>query len=171
MEIGDPALLEIEVEVLSTDAVRLAPGQKARVQRWGGDGVLEATVTRVEPGGFTKVSALGVEEQRTRVILGFVSPREQWAALGDAYRVEVAFILKQEKDVLQVSGGALFRLGDGWAVYVVEDGVARRTPVKIGARSATAAQVLDGLKADQRVIVQPDDRIKDGTRIQAVSAR
>ncbi len=171
MEIGDPALLEIEVEVLSTDAVRLAPGQKARVQRWGGDGVLEATVTRVEPGGFTKVSALGVEEQRTRVILGFVSPREQWAALGDAYRVEVAFILRQEKDVLQVSGGALFRLGDGWAVYVVEDGVARRTVVKIGARSATAAQVLDGLKADQRVIVQPDDRIKDGTRIQAVSAR
>ena len=170
MEIGDPALLEIEVEVLSTDAVRLAPGQKARVQRWGGDGVLEATVTRVEPGGFTKVSALGVEEQRTRVILGFVSPREQWAALGDAYRVEVAFILKQEKDVLQVSGGALFRSGDGWAVYVVEDGVARRTVVKIGARSATAAQVLDGLKADQRVIVQPDDRIKDGTRIQSVSA-
>mgnify|MGYP003827688829 FL=1 len=171
MEIGDPALLEIEVEVLSTDAVRLAPGQKARVLRWGGDGVLDATVARVEPGGFTKVSALGVEEQRTRVILGFTSPREQWAALGDAYRVEVAFILKQEKDVLQVPGGALFRSGDGWAVYVVEDGVARRTVVKVGARSATAAQVLDGLKADQRVIVQPDDRIKDGTRIHAVNAR
>ncbi len=171
MEIGDPALLEIEVEVLSTDAVRLAPGQKARVLRWGGDGVLDATVARVEPGGFTKVSALGVEEQRTRVILGFTSPREQWAALGDAYRVEVAFILKQEKDVLQVPGGALFRSGDGWAVYVVEDGVARRTVVKVGARSATAAQVLDGLKADQRVIVQPDDRIKDGTRVHAVNAR
>jgi HlyD family secretion protein len=171
MEVGDPALLEIEVEVLSTDAVRLAPGQKARVQRWGGEGVLEATVTRVEPGGFTKVSALGVEEQRTRVILAFASPREQWAALGDAYRVEVEFILKQEKDVLQVPGGALFRAGDGWAVYVVEGGVARRSPVKIGTRSATAAQVLDGLKAGQTVIVQPDDRIKDGTRIEAVSAR
>lgn len=171
MEIGDPALLEIEVEVLSTDAVRLAPGQKARVLRWGGDGVLDATVARVEPGGFTKVSALGVEEQRTRVILGFTSPREQWAALGDAYRVEVAFILKQERDVLQVPGGALFRSGDGWAVYAVEDGVARRTGVKVGVRSATAAQVLDGLKADQRVIVQPDDRIKDGTRIHAASAR
>ena len=171
LEVGDPALLEIEVEVLSTDAVRLAPGQKARVQRWGGEGVLEATVTRVEPGGFTKVSALGVEEQRTRVILAFASPREQWAALGDAYRVEVEFILKQEKDVLQVTGGALFRAGDGWAVYVVEGGVARRTPVKIGTRSATAAQVLEGLKAGQTVIVQPDDRIKDGTRIEAVSAR
>ena len=171
MEIGDPALLEIEVEVLSTDAVRLAPGQKARVLRWGGDGVLDATVTRIEPGGFTKVSALGVEEQRTRVILAFASPHERWAALGDAFRVEVEFILKQEKDVLQVPAGALFRAGDGWAVYAVDGGTARRTAVKIGARSATAAQVLDGLQADQTVIVQPDDRLKDGTRIEAVSVR
>jgi HlyD family secretion protein len=171
LEVGDPAQLEIEVEVLSTDAVRLAAGQKARVLRWGGDGVLEATVTRIEPGGFTKVSALGVEEQRTRVILDFASPREQWAALGDAFRVEVEFIQKQDKDVLQVPGSALFRAGDGWAVYRVDGGTARRTSVKIGARSATAAQVLDGLQADQRVIVQPDDRIKDGTRIEAVSGR
>jgi HlyD family secretion protein len=171
LDIGDPAQLEIEVEVLSTDAVRLAAGQKARVLRWGGEGVLDASVTRIEPGGFTKVSALGVEEQRTRVILDFNSPREKWAALGDAYRVEVEFILKQDKDVLQVPGSALFRAGDGWAVYVVDGGTARRTPVKVGARSATAAQVLDGLKADQTVIVQPDDRIKDGTRIEAVSGR
>ena len=171
MEVGDPAQLEIEVEVLSTDAVRLAPGLKARVLRWGGDGVLDARVSRIEPGGFTKVSALGVEEQRTRVILAFTSPREQWAALGDAYRVEVEFILKQEKDVLQVPASALFRAGEGWAVYVVDGGAARRTVVKVGARSATAAQVLDGLQADQTVIVQPDDRIKDGTRIEAVSGR
>jgi HlyD family secretion protein len=141
LDIGDPAQLEIEVEVLSTDAVRLG-GQKARVLRWGGEGVLDASVTRIEPGGFTKVSALGVEEQRTRVILDFNSPREKWAAL-DAYRVEVEFILKQDKDVLQVPGSALFRAGDGWAVYVVDGGTARRTPVKVGARSATAAQVLD----------------------------
>ena len=171
LDIGDPAQLEIEVEVLSTDAVRVAAGQKARVLRWGGEGVLDASVTRIEPGGFTKVSALGVEEQRTRVILDFASPRERWAALGDAYRVEVEFILKQAKDVLQVPGSALFRAGDGWAVYVVDGGTARHTPVKVGARSATAAQVLDGLKADQPVIVQPDDRIKDGTRIEAVSGR
>ena len=171
MDIGDPAQLEIEVEVLSTDAVRLAPGLKARVLRWGGEGVLDARVTRIEPGGFTKVSALGVEEQRTRVILGFASPREQWAALGDAYRVEVEFILKQDKDVLQVPASALFRASEGWAVYVVDSGAARRTVVKVGARSATAAQVLDGLQADQTVVVQPDDRIKDGTRIEAVSGR
>ena len=167
MDIGDPAQLEIEVEVLSTDAVRLAPLQKARVLRWGGEGVLDASVTRIEPGGFTKVSALGVEEQRTRVILDFTSPRAQWAALGDAYRVEVEFILKQDKDVLQVPGSALFRAGDGWAVYALDGGKARRTLVKVGARSAMAAQVLDGLQAGQTVIVQPDDRIKDGTRIQA----
>ena len=85
--------------------------------------------------------------------------------------MEVEFILKQDKDVLQVPGSALFRAGDGWAVYALDGGTARRTPVKIGARSATAAQVLDGLKADQTVIVQPDDRIKDGTRIEAVSGR
>lgn len=166
MEIGDPALLEIEAEVLSTDAVRLSPGMAARVLRWGGDGVLGASIARVEPGGFTKVSALGVEEQRTRVILDFSTPREQWAALGDAYRVEVEFIVQQASDVLQVPGSALFRAGDGWAVYRLEGGKARRTPVQIGLRSATAAQVLEGLEAGQAVIVQPDDRIVDGTRIQ-----
>ena len=165
MEIGDPALLEIEAEVLSTDAVRLAPGMPARVLRWGGDGVLDARIARVEPGGFTKVSALGVEEQRTRVILDFDSPPAQWAALGDAYRVEVEFIVQQASDVLQVPGSALFRAGDGWAVYRLEDGRARRTPVAIGLRSATAAQVRQGLEPGQTVIVQPDDRIVDGTRI------
>jgi HlyD family secretion protein len=171
MDVGDPAQLEIEVEALSTDAVRLAPGQKARVLRWGGEGVLDATVTRIEPGGFTKVSALGVEEQRTRVILDFASPHAQWAALGDAFRVEVEFILKQEKDVLQLPASALFRAGDGWAVYALDGGKARRAEVKVGARSAMAAQVLEGLQAGQTVIVQPDDRIKDGTRIEAVSGR
>ncbi len=85
--------------------------------------------------------------------------------------MEVEFILKQDKDVLQVPASALFRAGEGWAVYVVDGGAARRTVVKVGARSATAAQVLDGLQADQTVIVQPDDRIKDGTRIEAVSGR
>jgi len=169
LEIGNPAQLEIEVEALSTDAVTLRPGLKARVLRWGGEGVLDATVTRIEPGGFTKVSALGVDEQRTRVILDFTSPQAKWAALGDGYRVEVEFIQRQEKDVLQVPVNALFRAGDGWAVYGVDGGRAHKLPVTIGARSATAAEVLGGLSAGQSVIVQPDDRIKEGTRIQAVS--
>lgn len=169
LEIGNPRSLELEVEVLSSDAVRLSPGQAARVLRWGGAGVLTASVTRIEPGAFTKVSALGVEEQRTRVILDLTTAPEQWAALGDGYRVEVEFILRQEKDVLQVAGNALFRHADGWAVYRVEDGVARRTPLQLGVRSASAAQVLGGLQAGHSVIVQPDDRIKDGTRVQAMN--
>jgi HlyD family secretion protein len=170
LEIGNPQALEIEVEVLSSDAVRLKPVGKARVLRWGGEGVLEATITRVEPGGFTKISALGVEEQRTRVILDFASPQQQWAALGDAYRVEVEFIVRQEKDVLQIASNALFRHADGWAVYRVEAGTARRTTMQPGLRAALATQVLGGLEAGQSVIMQPDDRIKDGTRVQAMNA-
>ncbi len=165
LEIGDTAALEIEVEALSTDAVRVARGQAARITRWGGPGVLQAVVTRVEPSAFTKVSALGVEEQRTRVLLEIESPHQSWATLGDGYRVEVEFVLQQASDVLQVPGSALFRMGEGWAVYRLADGRARRTPVKLGMRSATAAQVLEGLEAGQTVIVQPDDRIEDGTRI------
>jgi HlyD family secretion protein len=171
LDIGNPAALEIEVEALSTDAVRLQPGMKARILRWGGEGVLDASVRRIEPGGFTKVSALGVEEQRTRVLLDLDSPHERWAALGDAFRVEVEFILSQQASVLQVPASALFRAGEGWAVYRLDGGVARRTPVRLGARSASAAQVLQGLQNNQQVVVQPDDRIKDGTRIQAVVQR
>lgn len=171
LEIGNPAALEIEVEALSTDAVRLRPGLKARVLRWGGEGVLDATVSRIEPGGFTKVSALGVEEQRTRVLLDLNSPRERWIALGDAFRVEIEFIVSQQADVLQVPASALFRAGEGWAVYRLDGRVARRTPVRLGARSSTAALVLEGLQAEQEVILQPDDRIQDGTRIKAMAAR
>jgi HlyD family secretion protein len=171
LDIGNPAGLEIEVQALSTDAVRLQPGMKARLLRWGGEGLLDASVRRIEPGGFTKVSALGVEEQRTRVLLDLDSPHERWAALGDAFRVEVEFILSQQTSVLQVPASALFRAGEGWAVYRLDGGVARRTPVRLGARSATAAQVLQGLQENQQVVVQPDDRIKDGTRIQPVVQR
>ena len=170
LEIGNPQALEIEVEVLSSDAVRLKPGTRARVLRWGGEGVLEASVRRIEPGGYTKISALGVEEQRTRIILDFATPPEKWSTLGDAYRVEVEFILRQEQDVLQVASNALFRHADGWAVYRVEDETARRTPVQLGLRSALASQVLGGLQAGQKVIIQPDDRIKEGTRVRAMTA-
>lgn len=175
MEVGDTAQLEIEAEVLSTDAVRLAPGMAARVLRWGGEGALQARVTRVEPGGFTKVSALGVQEQRTRVILELTSPRADWAALGDAWRVETEFITRQEENVVQVPASALFRTAatesgagstGGWALYVVENGRARLTPVRVGLRSDAAAQILEGAAPGQTVILQPDDRIHDGVRIQ-----
>ena len=175
MEVGDTAQLEIEAEVLSTDAVRLAPGMAARVLRWGGEGALQARVTRVEPGGFTKVSALGVQEQRTHVILELTSPRADWAALGDAWRVETEFITRQEENAVQVPASALFRTAateggagstGGWALYVVENGRARLTPVRIGLRSDAAAQILEGAAPGQTVILQPDDRIHDGVRIQ-----
>lgn len=165
VEVGNPRDLDLEVEVLSTDAVRVVPGQLARVLRWGGETALQARVARVEPGGFTKVSALGVEEQRTRVILDITTPRDQWAALGDAYRVEVEFILRQVSDVLLVPTHALFRHGSGWAVYVVEDGKARLTEVTTGLRDALASQVNAGLTERQTVIVQPDDRIRNGSRV------
>ncbi|MDO4904128.1 MAG: HlyD family efflux transporter periplasmic adaptor subunit [Lautropia sp.] len=176
VELGDTHQLEIEAEVLSTDAVRLKPGMPVRIPRWGGDEVLQALVVRVEPGGFTKTSALGVEEQRTRVIVDILSPHDRWAALGDAYRVELDFILQHLDDALQVPASALFRIHDkgtdgkpvaGWALYRVEEGRARRTPVKTGLRSATAVQILDGVKESDAVIAQPDDRIQDGTRIEA----
>lgn len=165
MEVGDAAALEIESDVLSTDAVRLAPGMGARILRWGGEGVLQATVKRVEPGGFTKVSALGVEEQRTRVVLDFASPHAQWERLGDGYRVEVQFLVQRKDNLLQVPASALFSAGEGWAVYRIGQGKARRTLVKLGLRSATVAEVLEGLKEGDQVIVQPDDRIVEGTRI------
>lgn len=171
MEIGDTAQLEIEAEVLSADAVQLRPGTPVRLLHWGGAGTLQAHVRRVEPGGFTKVSALGVEEQRTRVILDFDSPRSEWAALGDAFRVELEFLLRHEDRALQVPASSLFLDDRGkpgnYALYRVVDGRARLTSVRTGLRSATHVQVLEGLAEGDAVIVQPDERIVDGTRIEA----
>ena len=124
-EVGDPDLLEVEVEVLSADAVKIVPGTEVRFERWGGDGSLEGVVRVVEPVGFTKISALGVEEQRVRVVIDFVSPESKWKRLGDQYRVDAVFIVWRGDDVLNVPSSALFRYGDGWALFVVEDGVAR----------------------------------------------
>ena len=168
LEVGDPRALEIEVEALSTDAVRVRAGQSARVLRWGGEGALSARVQRVEPGGFTKVSALGVEEQRVRVILDFDEPPDRWSVLGDGFRVEVEFITWQADDVLQVPAPALFRLDGRWMVYVDDGGRARPRAVEVGERNADAAQVLSGLEAGERVVAYPDERIAEGVRLQAV---
>ena len=165
LEIGNPASLEVEVEVLSTHAVKIAPGSKVMLDRWGGEQTVEGTVRRVEPSGFTKISALGVEEQRVRVIVDFVSPREDWQSLGDGYRVEARFVLWEGDDILQVPTSALFRQGEGWAVFAVEGGRARVTPVETGQRAGLATQVLSGLAAGTRVVSHPDDKIGDGTRV------
>ena len=167
LEIGNPESLEVVVEVLSTAAVRLAPGTPARLDRWGGEQVLDAVVRVVEPAGFTKVSALGVEEQRVRVIADIASPREHWQRLADGYRVEASFVVWQEKDVLLAPTSALFRHDGGWALFVIADGRARLRPVGIGQRNGLMAQVLDGLKAGDTVIARPDDRIADGVRVKA----
>jgi HlyD family secretion protein len=167
LEIGNPATLEAEIEVLSTQAVKIAPGSKVLFDRWGGDTVLQGAVRVVEPTGFTKVSALGVEEQRVRVVVDFTSPREQWQRLGDGYRVEARFVVWEGADVLQIPAGALFRHQSGWAVFVVADGRARLTPVDVGQRAGLVAQVRSGLAVGDRLISHPDDKIRDGVRVKA----
>jgi HlyD family secretion protein len=166
LEIGDPKDLEIVIDFLSRDAVRIRPGQPARIESWGGDKVLSARVKRVEPNAFTKVSALGIEEQRVKVILDFTSPSAEWRELGNGYRVVARVVVWHRDDVLEVPLGALFREGDKWAVFVVENGRAQRRLIKIGERNLHAAQVLDGLKAGERVVLHPSDRVYDGVRVE-----
>ncbi|HVS15140.1 MAG TPA: HlyD family efflux transporter periplasmic adaptor subunit [Thermoanaerobaculia bacterium] len=165
VEVGDTRDLEVVVDYLSSDAVRMKPGYRALVERWGGEPIL-ARVRRIEPSGFTKISALGVEEQRVNVVLDLdESQRERWETLGDGYRVEVRVIVWADDRVLVAPTGALFRDGESWAVYRVEGGRAALRRVEIGARSARLAQVLDGLQEGDRVIVHPGDRVRDGARV------
>ena len=165
LEIGDPASLEVEVEVLSTHAVKIAAGARVILDRWGGDQPLEGRVRVVEPSGFPKVSALGVEEQRVRVIVDFTSPREAWARLGDGYRVEARFVLWEGVDVLQLPTSALFRLGEGWAAFVLDGKRVRLAPVQVGQRAGLVTQVAGGLQAGDRVVAHPDETLVDGSRV------
>ncbi len=167
LEIGDPASLEVEVEVLSTHAVKIMPGSKVVLDRWGGAEAIAGRVRVVEPSGFTKVSALGVEEQRVRVIVDFTSPHAAWARLGDGYRVEARFVLWEGQDVLQVPTSALFRQGEGWAVFVIDGGRAHRKPVAIGQRAGLATQVSSGLGVGEKLIAHPDESVRDGVRVKA----
>ena len=167
LEIGDTRSLEITTDVLSADAVKIKPGMKVFYDRWGGEQPLEGQVLRVEPVGFTKVSALGVEEQRVLVISGITSEPDLWQNLGDGYRVESRFILWQQEDVLQVPLSALFRSGDQWALFVVEDSRAKRCVVEVGQRNGLSAQVVQGLSEGETVIAHPDDTIEDGVRVKS----
>ena len=166
LDIGDPAVLEVRVEVLSSDAVKLQSGTPVLFERWGGDTPLKGEVRVVEPSGFTKVSSLGVEEQRVAVITSLTSPPDQWQRLGDGFRLDAVFILWEGMDVLQVPAGALFRAGDGWALYVAENGSARLRKVEIGKRSGLAAEVLaGGVSEGDTVITNPEGTIRDGRSI------
>lgn len=167
VEIGNPGALEVEVDLLSADAVRIHPGTRVVFERWGGEGVLEGVVRVIEPAGFTKVSALGVEEQRVWVIVAFTSPASQWQRLGDGYRVEASFIVWEGQDILQIPASALFRDGDGWAVFVVAQGKAVKRRVEVGRRTGLSAQVVSGIQVDERVINHPDDRVREGVSVVA----
>ncbi len=163
--VGDLASLEVEVDVLSPDAVRLRPGMRVELERWGGDSLLPGRVRRVEPAGFTRYSALGVEEQRVWVIVDFDAGREQWQLLGDAFRVEARFILWEADNILQVPASALFRDSDGWALYVIANGRAIRRAVTPGQRSGLMAEILDGLDEGEQVILHPGQDMADGSRV------
>jgi HlyD family secretion protein len=167
LELGSVRSLEVVVELLSADAVKVRPGTRVIFTRWGGEQPLEGRVRIVEPLAFTKISALGVEEQRVNVLADITTAREEWSRLGAGYRVEASFILWEGQSVLQVPTSALFRYEDGWAVFVVEDGAARRRKVEIGHRNGMAAEVLGGLAENQRVITHPDSTIEEGKLVES----
>jgi HlyD family secretion protein len=165
IEIGDPADLEIVADLLSTDAVQIKPGATVHLEQWGGDRALQAKVRRVEPSGFMKVSALGVEEQRVNVVMDFVDSRAAAAVLGDGYRTEVRIVTWESADVVQVPVSALFRHGESWAVFVVEGDVARRVDITIGHRNSQTAEVTQGLTVGARVVAHPPDTLADGVTV------
>ena len=164
LEIGDPNQLEIVSDLLSTDAVRVPPRAEVLIDRWGGDHPLQGRVRRVEPSGFMKISALGVEEQRVNVIIDLADAAAA-RALGDGYRVEVRIITWRAEGVLKVPVGSLFRRGEGWALFIVIDGFARLQPVDLGERNDTEAQILGGVSAGQTVVLHPPDTLTDGMRV------
>jgi HlyD family secretion protein len=165
LEVGDPRQLEIVVDLLSVDAVRVQPGARVLVEQWGGDRTLDARVRRVEPSGFTKISALGVEEQRVNVILSFTDPADAWKALGDGYRVEARIVTWEAADVLKVPTGALVRAGQQWAVYTVQDGRAHEAAVTLGHQNGQEAEITGGIDAGATVIMHPGDTIAEGVRV------
>lgn len=165
LELGDPHDLEVEIDVLSRDAVKIPAGARVLLEHWGGTRVLEGRVRLVEPSAFTKISTLGVEEQRVNVIVDLLDPPQDRRSLGDGFRVEARIIVEEAADVLKVPTSALFRIGDQWAVFVAKDGAASLREVELGLQNGLAAEVLRGLEPGDRVIVHPGDDIADGTTI------
>ncbi len=165
LELGDPRDLEAEVDVLSRDAVKIHPGARVLLEHWGGDKVLQGRVRLVEPSGFTKISTLGVEEQRVNVIVDFVDPPEARATLGDGFRVEARIVIDEADDVLKVPTSALFRVGKQSAVFKVVDDVVHEQIVEIGRQNGLEAEVLAGLAAGDQVVIHPSDQIEDGIHV------
>jgi HlyD family secretion protein len=168
VEVGDPAALEIVMDLLSADAVAVKAGAEMWIEHWGGEKRLAARVRLVEPSGFTKVSALGVEEQRVNVVADFTSDPADRAALGDGYRVHARVVVWQKPDAIRVPLSALFRDGDRWAVFVLSQDRAHRRAIEIGHRGDRDAEVLSGLDEGDRVVVHPGDRLTDGARVRPI---
>ena len=166
LEIGNPRQLEVVVDLLSVDAVRVQPGTRVLVEQWGGTGTIAARVRRIEPSGFTKVSALGVEEQRVNVILEFTEAGGAWTALGDGYRVEARLVTWESADVLTVPTGALVRAGEQWAVFVVRNGRAEQHVLTLGHQNGQEAEVMSGVEAGDTVVLHPGDTLVSGSRVQ-----
>lgn len=167
MDVGNQEDIEVITEVLSSDAVKIKKGTPVLFKRWGGDKPLSGTVRIVEPAGFTKFSSLGVEEQRVFVIADITSPPEMWSVLGDGFRLESHFIVWEGRDILQIPSSSLFRSDEKWAVFVNDKGKARLRLVEVGHRNGLTAEIISGIKANDKVIAHPGDSISDGTRIRA----
>jgi HlyD family secretion protein len=167
LEVADPDDLEIVSDLLSSDAVRVEAGDPVRIEQWGGDAVLEGTVRRVEPAGFTKISALGVEEQRVNAIIDFVDRPGKRPNIGDGYRVEVRIVVSSRENVLKVPASSLFRHENDWAVYVVVNDRAVMRIVQIGERNGLEAEVTGGLSGGERIIVYPSDAVTEGVEVRA----
>ncbi len=165
LELGDPLDLEAEVDVLSRDAVKIHPGAKVLLEHWGGDKPLLGRVRLVEPSGFTKISTLGVEEQRVNVIVDFVDPPDVRKTLGDGFRVEARIVIDEANDVVKVPTSALFRVGNDSAVFKVAGGIVHRQIVKLGRQNGLEAEVLSGLSPGDLVVIHPSDQIEDGVRV------
>jgi len=165
MEVGDATDLEVRIEVLSRDGVAIKPGARVMLEQWGGAEPLAARVRLVEPSAFTKISALGVEEQRVYVVADFIDPIEQRPTLGDSYRVEARIVTWESPNALRVPAGALFQRRGEWWTFVLDGGRARLRPVKVGQSNGAETEVVEGLSAGSRVVVYPGDKVMDGSRI------
>jgi HlyD family secretion protein len=165
LELGDPAALEVVVDVLTTDAVSIRAGATVRIERWGGDSALTGHVHYVEPSAFTRLSALGVEEQRVNVVIALDRRSAARTELGDGYRVEASIAVWEGRDRLLIPAGAVFRRGDGWATYVAQDGRAQLRPIRVGRRNGAQAEVLSGVEPGDRVVLYPTDNVTDRVRI------
>ena len=167
LELGDPTDLEIEIDVLSRDAIKIKPGAHVLLEHWGGEKTLQGRVRLVEPSAFIKVSTLGVEEQRVNAIVDLVDPPQDRTTLGDGFRVEARIIVSEAINILKTPTSALFRVGDDWAVFRVEAGIARQVLVKLGMQNGLEAEVLEGLNFDDQIVVHPGDDVADGVKVRA----